>query len=217
MIRRPPRSTLFPYTTLFRSRAEERRRILVEWNGHASGVEGGTIPGWFEAQVERSPEATAVVFEETRLSYSELNWRANRLAHRLMVEGVGPEDFVALAMTRSAEMVVALLAVVKTGAAYLPIHPDYPPDRIAFMLEDARPALILTTREMASRLPDRAVRCLFLDSLFGTAALDVYPSSNPRNHERTCSLMPQHPAYLIYTSGSTGKPKGVVVAHQNVT
>ena len=107
---------------------EERRQLLVDWNDTAREVPDTTLPALFEAQVERSPEATALVFEESTLSYAELNAQANRLAHLLISRGVGPEDLVALALPRSIEMVVGLLAILKAGGAYLPLDPDYPLD-----------------------------------------------------------------------------------------
>ena len=129
---------------------EERRQLLFEWNATAREVPQATLPALLEAQVERSPEAIALVFEESTLSYAELNAQANRLAHLLIGRGVGPEDLVALALPRSIEMVVALLGILKAGAAYLPLDPDYPAERLAFMLRDAQPACVLTTSRTAS-------------------------------------------------------------------
>ncbi len=123
---------------------EERREILIEWNDTARDLPQVTLPALFEAQVERSPEAVALVFEERTLSYAELNAQANRLAHLLIGRGIGPEDLVALALPRSIEMVVALLGILKAGAAYLPLDPDYPVERLSYMLRDAQPACVLT-------------------------------------------------------------------------
>ncbi|NTI00371.1 AMP-binding protein, partial [Agrobacterium rhizogenes] len=122
----------------------ERHQVLVEWNDTAHEVPQATLPALFEAQVARTPDATALVFEDTRLSYGELNARANRLARHLIDLGVGPETIVGLCLERSVEMVVALLAVLKAGGAYLPLDPDYPADRLAFMVEDAKPLCVLT-------------------------------------------------------------------------
>ncbi|MGI5163448.1 amino acid adenylation domain-containing protein [Spirillospora sp. CA-253888] len=191
----------------------ERRTLLRKWAGGTAigAAERTTIPALFEAQAAARPDAPAVTFEGATLGYGELEARANRLAHRLIERGVGPERFVALALPRSAELVVAVLAVLKAGAAYVPIDPDYPADRIAYMLEDARPALAITVAEAAGTLPDTLPRLLLeeAEALGGTGTA-------PTDADRVRPLRPEHPAYVIYTSGSTGRPKGVVVPHQNV-
>ena len=194
---------------------KERQQILVDWNDTACEVPNTTLPALFEAQVKRSPEATALVFEENILSYTQLNTQANRLAHFLIGEGIGPEDLVALALPRSIEMVVGLLAVLKAGGAYLPLDPDYPPERLAFMLKDAQPAWVFTTAQIARRLPDNPP-CLLLDHTDTVNALARNPVSNPIDTERTQLLTSRNPAYVIYTSGSTGVPKGVVVTHEGL-
>ena len=130
--------------------AAERHRILSEWNDTGREVPQATLPELFQAQVARTPEATAVVFEDTELSYGELNGRANRLARLLIGRGVGPESLVAVVMERSADLVVALLAVVKAGGAYLPVDPGYPADRISYLLTDATPVLALTDQASAA-------------------------------------------------------------------
>ncbi|WP_433337020.1 amino acid adenylation domain-containing protein [Spirillospora sp. CA-294931] len=166
----------------------ERRTILRSWaGGKADPVERATIPALFEAQAGSRPDAVAVCFEGRSLTYGELNASANRLARRLVREGVGTEDLVALKFERSPDLVIAILATLKAGAAYVPIDPDYPADRIASMLEDARPVVTLTDVEADGD-----------DSNLGLP------------------IFPDHAAYVIYTSGSTGRPKGVVVPHQNV-
>ncbi|MGK9237384.1 AMP-binding protein, partial [Inquilinus limosus] len=175
---------------------EERRRILVEWNDTARPVPDATLPALFEAQAARSPDATAVVFEDARLSYAELNARANRLAHHLIGRGVGPETVVALCLERSFDMVVALLGILKAGAAYLPLDPDYPAERLAFMVEDARPACAVTTAACAGRLPGDLPR-LRLDDPALAAALAQAPDANPGDTDRTAPLRPRHPAYVI--------------------
>ena len=195
--------------------AEERRRIVEEWNDTARPVPEGTLPGLFEEQVVRSPEAVALVFEEESLSYAQLNARANQLAHELIGRGIGPEDLVALALPRSLEMVVALLGILKAGAAYLPLDPEYPVERLAFMLEDGAPKLLITTAALADSLPAGTAR-LLLDEPATQARLARGPTSNPTDRDRTEPLRPLHPAYVIYTSGSTGTPKGVVVAHFSI-
>jgi nonribosomal peptide synthetase DhbF len=195
--------------------AQERHRLLVEWNDTARAVPRTTLPALIEAQVARTPAATALVGEDASLSYAELNARANRLARLLIAQGAGPEQIVALAVPRSAEMVIALLAILKSGAAYLPIDPDYPSERIAFMLADARPARLLTTAALAAKLPGETPR-LLLDDAGTVEALGRYPDGNLGDAERTAPLSPDNPAYVIYTSGSTGRPKGVVVSHLGI-
>ena len=194
----------------------ERRQLLLEWNATAREVPQATLPALLEAQVERSPEAIALVFEETTLTYAELNAQANRLAHLLISRGVGPENLVAIALPRSIEMVVTLLGILKAGAAYLPLDPDYPVERLNYMLGDAQPACVLTSARIAQRLPE-SVAQLLLDHPDTVGALAQSPERNPSDSERTGPLGPHNPAYVIYTSGSSGAPKGVVVAHQNVT
>ena len=194
---------------------EERRQILVDWNDTACEVPPATLPALFEAQVRRSPDATVLVFEESTLTYAHLNTQANRLGHFLIGEGIGPEDLVALALPRSIEMVVSLLAILKAGAAYLPLDPDYPAERLACILQDAQPACVFTTAQIAHRLPDSPSQ-LLLDHPDTVNALARNPESNPIETERTQPLTPHSPAYVIYTSGSTGVPKGVVVTHQGM-
>ena len=170
----------------------EKRRLLEESNCGVRCVADTTLRELFEAQVARAPDAVAVLFESESLSYAGLNARANRLARRLLRQGAGPERLVGIALERSLDMVVAVVAVIKTGAAYLPLDPDYPEARLAAMLADAAPVAVIR--------PDS-----FAD-LSGEA--DDEP---PR-----AALLPEHPAYVIYTSGSTGRPKGVLVTQRNV-
>ena len=176
----------------------------------------GTLPELFQAQVARTPEATAVVFEDTCLSYGELNGRANRLARLLIARGVGPESLVAVVMERSADLVVALLAVVKAGGAYLPVDPGYPADRISYLLTDAAPVLALTDQASAPKVTGAglpALPVLVLDDPALAAELTGLDGADVTDAERPAALVPQHPAYVIYTSGSTGRPKGVAVTH----
>ena len=194
---------------------EERRQLLFEWNATARDLPQLTLPALFEAQVERSPEAIALVFEDSTLTYAELNAQANRLAHLLIGRGVGPENLVALALPRSTEMVIALLGILKAGAAYLPLDPDYPVERLSYMLRDAQPACVLTSARIAQRLPE-SVAQLLLDHPDTAGALAQSPETNPSDAERTRPLSPHNPAYVIYTSGSTGAPKGVVVTHTGI-
>ncbi|MFE0464901.1 amino acid adenylation domain-containing protein, partial [Kitasatospora sp. NPDC058965] len=185
----------------------EHRLLLEQWNDTARAVPATTVPALFAAQVARTPAAPAVRYGDTVLSYAELDARANRLAHLLVARGIRPEEFVALALPRDAELMVAVLGVLKAGAAYLPVDPAYPADRIAFMLADAAPALVLTTGQVAATAGPR----LLLDAPEVRAELRTLPDTAP-----VTALLPEHPAYVIYTSGSTGRPKGVVVPHRNV-
>ena len=189
----------------------ERYRILVEWNDTHCAVPQITLPEWFQAQVARTPDHVAVVSENAELSYGELNARANRLARLLIDCGAGPERFVALALTRTADLLVALLAVLKAGAGYLPIDSGYPVERISFMLADADPVLLLTTTELADYLPSSEVPQVVLDETDTVARLVAYPDGNVEE-ERHHPLSLSNPAYVIYTSGSTGRPKGVVIS-----
>ncbi|SOB81284.1 amino acid adenylation domain-containing protein [Streptomyces sp. 1331.2] len=166
----------------------------------------------FEAAAARSPLATAVEAPEGAVGYRELNARANRLARLLRERGAGPEGLVAVVMHRSVDLVTALLAVLKTGAGYLPVDPAYPADRIAHMLDDARPVCVLTTAEPVGILPDRAAAAaLRVDSPDVLAALAAHPDTDLTAAERPTPYRGAHPAYVIHTSGSTGRPKGVVM------
>ncbi|WP_141758076.1 amino acid adenylation domain-containing protein [Streptomyces sp. LUP47B] len=199
----------------------ERNRLLVEWNDTDDDTPSRTLPALFEEQAARTPRAIAVESGDIRLSYQELNSRANRLAHHLIGLGIGPESLVALGAERSEQWIVAMLAILKAGAAYLPLDPSYPADRIAYMLDDARPALVLTQQTTATAIAGRSGssgpdRTLLLDAAETITALAVAADTNPTDEERTAPLGVDHPAYVIYTSGSTGRPKGVVVPHTGV-
>ncbi|MGW3210545.1 non-ribosomal peptide synthetase, partial [Streptomyces sp. NPDC001135] len=191
--------------------ADERDRLVVQRNDtHRDVAVPGVLSEGFEAQVRATPDAPALVFDTTELSYRELNERANRLARLLIARGAGPEQLVALAVPRSAELIVAFLAVLKTGAAYLPLDLDYPAERLAFMVEDAGPVLMVSTEDVASGLPDGVTRVL-LDDPAVTGELAQLPAADVDPGERRGIVLPQSPAYVIYTSGSTGTPKGVVM------
>ncbi|MBA5714134.1 non-ribosomal peptide synthetase [Bacillus subtilis] len=197
---------------------EERSSMVADWQSVSEKIPHACLPEQFEKQAALRPDAIAVVYEDQALSYAELNERANRLARMLISEGVGPEQFVALALPRSLEMAVGLLAVLKAGAAYLPLDPDYPADRIAFMLKDAKPAFIMTNTKAANHIPPvENVPKIVLDDPELAEKLNTYPAGNPKNKDRTQPLSPLNTAYVIYTSGSTGVPKGVMIPHQNVT
>ncbi|MES4891873.1 non-ribosomal peptide synthase/polyketide synthase [Streptomyces sp. NPDC096012] len=203
-----------PLRSLAWTTAEERRRMLVDFQGTEEGRPADTLVGLFAAQVARTPAAEAVGCGDERLDYATLNARANRLAHRLAELGAAPERFVALALPRSCDLVVAVLAVLKTGAAYLPIDPALPAERVAGLLADAAPVTLVTTTGTAARAGYTAVPLLLLDDAGVRDDLARRPATDPRDPAR-CPL-PESPAYAIYTSGSTGRPKGVVVPHANV-
>jgi len=189
--------------------AAERRQVVDEWNDTGLAVPEATVPELFEAQAARTPDAVAIVYDGTELTYGELDVRADRLARRLAAEhGVGPESVVAVLMERSAELIVAILAVLKAGGAYLPVDTEYPVERVGHMLDDARPACMLTTSRCARAVsPDCDVPLLVLDAPGTPEAGDAQPADRPAPPRK------QHAAYVIYTSGSTGRPKGVVVSH----
>ncbi|MGH3623841.1 MAG: AMP-binding protein, partial [Sciscionella sp.] len=192
----------------------ERTRLLVEYNHTDRSVPSGTFPELFDAQATRTPDLVAVRSDEEELSYAELRARANRLAHLMITRGAGPEGVVALVLPRSTEIVTAQLAAMKAGAAYLPVDPEYPSDRIAFMLDDAGPVLVITLAEFAPRLPALADGVLVeLDRPDTLAQLSDQRQDDPVDADRRAPLRVEHPAYVIYTSGSTGRPKGVAVSH----
>ncbi|AWW43513.1 non-ribosomal peptide synthetase [Streptomyces cadmiisoli] len=195
----------------------ERARILVEWNDTDRLVSAATLPGLFEAQVVRSPEAAAVVFEGVGLSYAELNARANRLARVLVDRGVGPESVVAVMLDRGVDLVVALLAVLKAGGAYLPVDPGYPDERIAQLLDEAGPVCVLTDRARSARVLAAGRReTVAVDDADFVRVLEAASVADLTDGDRRGRLLPGHPAYVMFTSGSTGRPKGVVVAHEGV-
>lgn len=156
------------------------------------------------------PESPAVVCNDKVLTYSELNQKANQLAHLLIDQGAKPETFIALALPRSAEMVVSMLAVLKAGAAYLPIDPDYPADRIEYMLNDAQPALVMTSKEAQDTIGSQMPK-LILDEQTVMEKMSGCSEENPGEQHSG-----NQPAYMIYTSGSTGRPKGVVVQAESL-
>ncbi|MCX4094353.1 non-ribosomal peptide synthase/polyketide synthase [Nocardia sp. alder85J] len=182
---------------------DERELLLHRWNRTAVAVPDTTLAGLFEAQVARTPDRVAVVCRNTDLTYRQLDARADRLARVLRSRGVGPDSVVAVALPRSVELLVALVAVVKSGGAYLPIDPAYPSDRLTFVLADARPVVVLTEPGTEKVLPDNGIPHLYLDDVEA-------PTADP------VAARPHDLAYVIYTSGSTGVPKGVAVTHGNV-
>ncbi len=188
----------------------EKQQVLAEWNDTRVDYPAkGCIHQQFEAQVERTPDAVALRFEGETLTYLELNQRANQLAHHLRSLGVGPDVPVGVFMERSFEMVVALYGILKAGGAYVPIDPEYPAERLAFMLEDTEVPVVLTQAHLAARLPSPRAQVLCLDSAW--AAISRENADNPPPQATGENL-----AYIIYTSGSTGKPKGVMNVHRGI-
>ncbi|MFX0288141.1 pyoverdine non-ribosomal peptide synthetase PvdD [Pseudomonas aeruginosa] len=188
--------------------APERRQTLSEWNpAQRECAVQGTLQQRFEEQARQRPQAVALILDEQRLSYGELNARANRLAHCLIARGVGADVPVGLALERSLDMLVGLLAILKAGGAYLPLDPAAPEERLAHILDDSGVRLLLTQRHLLERLPRQAgVEVLAIDGL----VLDGYAESDPLP-----TLSADNLAYVIYTSGSTGKPKGTLLTHRN--
>jgi amino acid adenylation domain-containing protein len=196
--------------------ADERHQLLVEWNStEADYPQSVCIHQLFEATVERTPDAVALVFEDQQLTYQELNARANQLAHHLQTLGVEPDVLVGICVERSVEMVVGLLGILKAGGAYVPLDPAYPQQRLAFMLEDALVPVLLTEARLLERLPNHQAKLVCLDTNWEANAYSCakqYAQHNPKSCHTADNL-----AYAIYTSGSTGKPKAVAVPHRAVS
>ncbi len=184
----------------------ERQQLLVEWNRtQADFPRDACVHELFETQVARTPDATAVVFEDAHLTYGELNRRATQVAHALRTLGVAPDSLVGLCVERSLDMVAGLLGILKAGGAYLPLDPAYPRDRLAFMLQDAGVRVVLTHRQVARELPHQTATIVDLDSV----------SDGPIETTDVFSrVAPESLAYVLYTSGSTGRPKGVAISHR---
>jgi len=183
------------------------KRILYEWN-HTSTTEAPRtcVHELFEASAAKTPHAPALVFAQDRLTYSELNHRANQLAHHLRKVGVGPERRVGVYLERSVNNVVALLAILKAGGAYVPIDPAYPQERVSYMLADSRVAVLITQESLAGRLPEHQANVVVIDR--------DWPSNETTDNPENLST-PENLAYVIYTSGSTGRPKGVAIEHRS--
>ncbi|WP_375760789.1 amino acid adenylation domain-containing protein [Corallococcus exercitus] len=185
----------------------ERQRVLKDWNDTAvTHPKDATLTSLIEAQVARTPDAVALEFEGSRLTYRELDARANQLAHALRKHGVGPEVRVGLCVERSLEMVVGLLGTLKAGGAYVPLDPGYPQERLGWMLEDARPPVLLVQERLLSRLPASDAKVVKLDTGWEDIAREPTTAPVP-------SATPDSLAYIIFTSGSTGRPKGAMNAH----
>ncbi|WP_326812877.1 amino acid adenylation domain-containing protein [Streptomyces scopuliridis] len=195
-----------------------QRATVRGWTGALEQrPQQGTLTELLETAAARHPDAIAVRDRTTRLTYGELHERANRLAHLLIRRGAGPEQVVGLLLPRSAEAIVAMLAVLKTGAAYLPLDPAYPAQRLRFMIEDARPRCVVTDAAGADRdLDGLPGEVLVLDDAKTADELESCSPKPPTDADRAAPLLSGHPAYVIYTSGSSGTPKGVVVAHRGV-
>jgi len=193
---------------------EERHHILVEWNETRSEYPADTcVHQLFEAQVEQAPDAIAVVFEGQRLTYRQLNRRANQLAQTLQKRGVGPESLVGVCMERSLEMVVALLGILKAGGAYVPLDPTYPRDRLEYMIQDAHLTVLLTPQRLLNALPESdGTTIMALDAGFAWDDESRRWDAHPAN-----AVGPDNVVYMIYTSGSTGKPKGVLNLQRSLT
>ncbi|MEH1922365.1 amino acid adenylation domain-containing protein [Nostoc sp.] len=191
---------------------QERHKILVEWNNTTVYYpQHLCIHQLFEAQVEKTPDSIAVVFNEEQLTYQELNHRANKIAHYLHSDslGVGPEILVGICMERSLEMIVGLLGILKAGGAYVPLDPTYPQERLSFMLADSQVSVLLTQQKFAEEFADSRAKVVCLDT--------DWESINQHSQENLASnVTAENLAYVIYTSGSTGTPKGVAVPHRAV-
>lgn len=186
----------------------ERHQLLVTWNDTSAAHPQDTcIHQLFEAQVERTPDAVAVVFEDQELTYLELNSRTNQLAHHLRALGVGPETLVGICAERSVEMVLGVVGILKAGGAYVPLDPTYPKERLAFMLSDAQVPVLLTQHKLVTALPPQGAQLVCLD-------IDWEYMAQQRQDNPVCGVRPENLAYVMYTSGSTGRPKGVMISHR---
>ncbi|MDB9432747.1 amino acid adenylation domain-containing protein, partial [Microcystis aeruginosa] len=189
---------------------QEQKQLLVDWNQTKTDYpQEQCIHQLFESQVERTPDAIAVVFEEQSLTYGELNGRANQLAHYLQKSGVKPDELVGICLERSLDMIVGLLAILKVGGAYVPIDPDYPQERISFMLQDTQVKVILTCESLQTSLPNHQSIVVCLDK-------DWQQINQASQENLNSTVSADNLAYIIYTSGSTGTPKGVAVTHRSV-
>jgi amino acid adenylation domain-containing protein len=191
--------------------ALDRKQLLVDFNSTKKAYSDEIcVHQLVEAQVERTPLAVALSYNDEQLTYAQLNERSNQLAHYFRTVGVGPESAVAVCMERSLDLIVSVLAILKSGAAYVPVDPEYPRDRVAFMLEDSQAALVVTQERLRSELDFGEARVLCVDSAWNEIA--VHSRENPANVANTENLV-----YVIYTSGSTGKPKGVCLPHRSLS
>jgi amino acid adenylation domain-containing protein len=192
---------------------QEQQQLLVEWNNtQITYPQDKCIHQLFAEQVERTPDAVAIIFEQQQLTYRELNHRANQLAHYLQSLGVKPESLVGICLERSLEMVIGLLGIFKAGAAYVPLDPTYPADRVTYILSNSAAKFLLTTSNLLASLPQNETeetQFICLDKQW--AIISQQSESNPESE-----VKPNNLSYVIYTSGSTGKPKGVQICHQSL-
>ncbi|HEX5601466.1 MAG TPA: condensation domain-containing protein, partial [Pyrinomonadaceae bacterium] len=200
---------------------DERRKLLFDWNKTQQPItRDPSVHQLFEMQAAKTPGALAVEFAGEQLTYAELNERADQLAHQLRALGVGSEVLVGLCVERSLELVIGMLGVLKAGGAYVPLDSSYPYERLRFMIDDAKPAVLLTQPGLASILPETEAAVLFVGERVQAPLPDLFISETPEiDHERKQRTGQEEglaPAYVIYTSGSTGTPKGVVVTHGNL-
>ena len=195
--------------------SQERQWILKDLNDTACPLPEAALPKLFEAQVERTPKATALVFGEESLSYQELNAHANRLAEYLRREGVRVGSRVALCMDRSPEMIIGMLAILKAGGAYVPLDPAYPAERLAFLLNEVAASVILTIAKAATSLPATNAKLICLDRDW--PLIEGHGGQIPSTNEAPSAATSRDLAYVIFTSGSTGAPKGVAVPHCAIT
>lgn len=186
--------------------ATEQQQLLVNWNQTSADYSSICIHQLFEAQVEQTPNAIAVVFEDQQLTYQELNFRVNQLAHYLRSLGVEPEVLVGICVERSLDMLIGLLGILKAGGAYIPLDPSYPQERLAFILEDAQAPVLVTQASLLEAMPQHKAKVVCLDIGWQTIA-------QQSQENLACEVTPNNLAYVIYTSGSTGKPKGVQILH----
>ncbi|MFI8291557.1 amino acid adenylation domain-containing protein [Streptomyces sp. NPDC085614] len=194
-------------------RPEDEHRLVTEWNDTGTEAPAALAPALIEARAAAAPDAPAVVSDAGTLTYGQLNAEANRLARLLIDRGAGPERMVALMLPRSAGLVAAVLAVLKTGAAYVPVDPALPAHRIAYLLADSDPSVVVTTGDVPAALTGGTPR-IVLDADDVRAALAGYPDHDPTDADRAAPLRAGNLAYAIYTSGSTGRPKGVLIGHR---
>jgi phthiocerol/phenolphthiocerol synthesis type-I polyketide synthase E len=200
----------YPVSKLPLLTESERHQLLVEWNNtQIDYPEDKCIHQIFEAQVERTPDAVAVVFEEQQLTYRELNCRANQLAQYLQTLGVSPEVLVGICVEPSIEMIVGILGIFKAGGAYVPLDPDYPQERLAYIVSDSQVSVLVTQKKLVDQCSDYQGLTVCLDT-------DWEEISRQSQRNLTISVHPHNLVYVIYTSGSTGQPKGVLIQHQGL-
>lgn len=189
---------------------QQKHQVLVEWNNTQTELkEVEAIHRLFEEQVQKTPDAIATVFEDQKLSYQQLNEKANQLAHYLKTLGVKPDDLVGICLERSLEMLVGLLGILKAGGAYLPLDPAYPEDRLTYMVDDAQVSIVVTLEKWANFKTQQPIHRVCLDS-------QKYQIEQQETHNLDAGIDAKNLAYVIYTSGSTGKPKGVLIEHQSL-